>query len=160
MKKLEFFSIKEKPAYTQAILDSQREHWWACMPWTEKHMKACRKPGDLPDTYVAVADGKPVGTYTLLMKELLYSKEVGLWIGTLYIFPEARGWHLTPILLEHALRRGAELGHDKMYLASEHVNLYEKFGWLAAGPDLCALGEPTMMYVHDTIGPVKHAAAA
>lgn len=160
MKKLEFFSIKEKPAYAQAILDSQREHWWACMPWTEKHMKACGKLDDLPDTYVAVLDGKPVGTYTLLIKELLYSKEVGLWIGTLYIFPEARGLHLTPVLLEHALRRGAQLGYDKMYLASEHVNLYEKFGWLAAGPDLCALGEPTMMYVHGTIGPVKHAAAA
>ena len=73
-------------------------------------------------------EGQGGGGYTLAYKEILWSTDTGLWIATLYVDPGFRGKHLSPILIDHARRRGWELGEEKIYLASEHTNYYEKFG--------------------------------
>ena len=147
-------SIRERPEYIPALLTSLEEHWPACMPWIKKHMEeVLRTGGPLPDAYVAVEKGKVVGGYTLAYKEILWSTDTGLWIATLYVDPGFRGKHLSPILIDHARRRGWELGEDKIYLASEHTNYYEKFGFHTIGPDACAWGEPTQMFEADTLPP-------
>ena len=45
------------------------------------------------------------------------------------------------------------MGEEKIYLASEHTNYYEKFGFHTIGPDACAWGEPTQMFEADTLPP-------
>ncbi|MEG2000232.1 MAG: GNAT family N-acetyltransferase [Evtepia sp.] len=158
MKGFTFCSIREKPEYIEPVLETLAENWWGCMPWTKKHIAECMTDAPLPETYVMLEDNKLVGMYTLLKKEILCSTEVGLWIGTLYICPEARGRSLSGYIMEDAEIRGAELGEEKIYLASDHVQFYEKFGFKRIGPDLCAWGEPTQMYEHDTIQKRKLAA--
>ena len=151
---MKIYTIRERPDLIPAMLESLEAHWNACMPWIEKHMKAVLETeGPIPDAYIAVEDGKIVGGYTLAIKELLYSKERGLWIATLYMDPAYRGKHLSPVLIEHAPRRGGALGYDKIYLASEHVNYYEKYGFYTIGPDACAWGEPTQMFENTTLPP-------
>ena len=136
-------SIRERPEYIPVLLTSLEEHWPACMPWIKKHMEeVLRTGGPLPDAYVAVEKGKVVGGYTLAYKEILWSTDTGLWIATLYVDPGFRGKHLSPILIDHARRRGWELGEEKIYLASEHTNYYEKFGFHTIGPDACAWANP------------------
>ena len=148
-------SIREMPEYIPVILEDMAEYWWECLTWTRGHMQQSLKAVTIPDTYIAFENGEYIGMYTLLVKNLLFSEETGLWVGTLYITPKARGNHFSPVLLEHAERMGGLLGYDEVYLASDHVNLYEKFGFQESGPDLCIWGEPTKMYVHDTIHPVQ-----
>ena len=107
-------SIRERPEYIPALLTSLEEHWPACMPWIKKHMEeVLRTGGPLPDAYVAVEKGKVVGGYTLAYKEILWSTDTGLWIATLYVDPGFRGKHLSPILIDHARRRGWELGRRR-----------------------------------------------
>ena len=48
-------------------------------------------------------------------------------------------------------RRGGELGFGKIYLATEHTNYYEKYGFYTIGPDACAWGEPTQMFENTTL---------
>ena len=144
-------SIREVPEYIPAILEDMSENWWECLTWTRGDIEKSLKASTIPNTFVAFENGEYIGMYTLLVKNLLFSEETGLWIGTLYITPKARDKHLSPILLEHAERMGGALGYDLIYLASDHVNYYEKFGFKESGPDLCIWGEPTKMYVHDTI---------
>ena len=98
-------------------------------------------------------EGQGGGGYTLAYKEILWSTDTGLWIATLYVDPGFRGKHLSPILIDHARRRGWELGEEKIYLASEHTNYYEKFGFHTIGPDACAWGEPTQMFEADHPAP-------
>lgn len=147
-------SIRERPEYIPALLTSLEEHWPACMPWIKKHMEqVLRTGGPMPDAYIAVEGDKVVGGYTLAYKEILWSQDTGLWIATLYMAPAFRGRHLSPVLIDHARRRGWELGEEKIYLASEHTNYYEKFGFHTIGPDACAWGEPTQMFEADTLPP-------
>lgn len=157
---MRIYSIRERPDYIPAMLDSLEAHWPACMPWIKKHMEdVLRKKGPLPAAYIAVEGGRVVGGYTLAIKEILWSKQTGLWIATLYVDPAFRGEHLSPLLLDHARRRGAQLGFGKIYLASEHCNYYEKFGFHTIGPDAAAWGEPTQMFEHTTLPAAGHRAA-
>ena len=158
---MKIYTIRERPDLIPAMLESLEAHWPACMPWIKKHMKTVLEgEGPIPDAYIAVEDGRIVGGYTLTVKELLYSKRHGLWIATLYMDPAYRGRHLSPALIEHARRRAGELGYEKIYLASEHVNYYEKYGIYTIGPDACAWGEPTQMFENTTLLPEKAVPAA
>ena len=149
---MKIYPIREHPEYIPAMLESLENHWPACMPWIEKHMaQVLQTKGPLPDAYIAVEGDKVVGGYTLAIKEILWSKKKGLWIATLYVDPAFRGQHLSPILIDHARRRGGELGFDKIYLATEHTNYYEKYGFYTIGPNACAWGEPTQMFENTTL---------
>ena len=154
---MKIYSIRERPEFIPAMLESLERHWPACMPWIKKHMGlVLAQPGPIPDAYIAVDHGKVVGGYTLAIKQILYSEAEGLWIATLYVDPTFRGQHLSPILIDHARRRGGELGDEKIPLASEHCNYYEKYGFYTIGPDACAWGEPTQMFENTTLPPVVH----
>ena len=102
---MRIYSIRERPEYIPAMLESLENHWPACMPWIQKHMEQVRQTdAPLPDAYIAVEKGKVVGGYTLAVKEILWSEDKGLWIATLYVDPAFRGRHLSPVLLAHARR--------------------------------------------------------
>ena len=151
---MRIYSIRERPEYIPAMLESLENHWPACMPWIQKHMEQVRQTdAPLPDAYIAVEKGKVVGGYTLAVKEILWSEDKGLWIATLYVDPAFRGRHLSPVLLAHARRQGGRLGFERIYLASEHSNYYEKYGFFPIGPVACAWGEPTRMFENTTLPP-------
>ena len=157
---MKLYSIRERPDLIPPMLESLEAHWNPCMPWIKKHMERVLQTGEpVPDAWIAVEDGKVVGGYTLAIKDLLAAGETGLWIATLYVDPAFRGRHLSPVIIAHARRRGGELGYEKIYLATEHVNYYEKFGFRPFGPDFCALGDPTQLYVNTTLPPGEVIAA-
>ena len=66
---MRIYSIRERPEYIPAMLESLENHWPACMPWIQKHMEQVRQTdAPLPDAYIAVEKGKVVGavSYTHL----------------------------------------------------------------------------------------------
>ena len=55
---MRIYSIRERPEYIPAMLESLENHWPACMPWIQKHMEQVRQTdAPLPDAYIAVEKG-------------------------------------------------------------------------------------------------------
>ncbi len=50
------------------------------------------------------------------------------WYATMYVKSEYRGKHYSKILNDALLEECSSLGYDKIYLKSELINYYEKFG--------------------------------
>ena len=50
------------------------------------------------------------------------------WYATMYVKKEYRGKNYSKLLNDELLKETKELGYDKVYLKSELVNYYEKFG--------------------------------
>lgn len=50
------------------------------------------------------------------------------WYATMYVKEEYRGKHYSKILNDALLEESRKLGYDKIYLRSELINYYEKFG--------------------------------
>ncbi len=51
------------------------------------------------------------------------------WVCALFIEPEHRGQAYGSLLLEKARQDARAAGFDNLYLASDHVGYYEKYGF-------------------------------
>ncbi|MBR4622489.1 MAG: GNAT family N-acetyltransferase [Ruminococcus sp.] len=68
------------------------------------------------------------------------------WIGFVYTYPEARGRRLMGILIEEAKKIAADRGFDTVYLTTDHIGLYEKYGFEFVGMMKERSGEDTRIY--------------
>ena len=72
--------------------------------------------------------------------------ELTPWAGFVYTFPEHRGRRCAGRLFEEIERLAKEEGVPEVYLSTDHVGLYEKYGfrYLREGTDQD--GKPTRIY--------------
>ena len=51
------------------------------------------------------------------------------WIGFVYTFPEYRGHHYVGQLIEYSEKLAKERGQEYIYISTNHIGLYEKYGY-------------------------------
>ena len=51
------------------------------------------------------------------------------WIGFVFTCPEYRGHRYAGRLIAHAENSAVNMGYDRVYIATDHVGLYEKYGY-------------------------------
>ncbi len=52
------------------------------------------------------------------------------WVGFVYTFPKCRGNRYSEKLINHACMLAKQDGHEKIFLSSNEVGLYEKYGFV------------------------------
>ena len=81
-----------------------------------------------------LTDGEELVSFcTLAEKDEIRDTALTPWIGFVYTFPEYRGRRCFGILLEEAKRLAREAGFEKIYISTDHIGLYEKYGFEYAG---------------------------
>lgn len=106
----------------------------------------------LPQTWVALVGNRIAGFYQLSEREYITRKdEFTPFITSLFVDPTMRGGlGMGKTLLDHARYEAAKLGFDKVYLTTDHIGYYEKYGFREIGLDLYDWGSPTKLYEADT----------
>lgn len=66
---------------------------------------------------------------TLAQMDDVQPTDLTPWIGFLYTFPEYRGKRLAGKLLSHAEKLAKEDGTTNVYISTNHIGLYEKYGY-------------------------------
>ena len=79
--------------------------------------------------FVAMLDGSIVGMVTIMKTDYFPLTEIYPWISTLFVSEEYRGMRISKKLIDFANEYAVTLGFDKTYIPSEHVGLYEKYGY-------------------------------
>ena len=69
------------------------------------------------------------------------------WIGFVYTFPDYRGNRYSERLINHACELAKRDGYEKMYLSSNEVGLYEKYGFKFLKMMHTVWGEETQVFV-------------
>ena len=75
-----------------------------------------------------VDDNVLIGFISLFNYDGDERKDLTPWYATMYVKKEYRGKGLSKILNDAIINEAKRLGYDKVYLKSELVNYYEKFG--------------------------------
>ena len=84
----------------------------------------------LPQTFVALLDGVPVGMYQLSMTDDLFGRpDIYPWLINVYVDEEYRGRSICRHLMNSVAENAKKAGCDELWLYTSHVGLYEKFGW-------------------------------
>ena len=73
-----------------------------------------------------IDDDKLIGFISLFKYDDNYDHTP--WYATMYVKEEYRGNHYSKILNDALIEEARKLGYEKIYLKSELINYYEKFG--------------------------------
>ena len=104
----------------------------------------------LPSFYVALEEGKIIGTYALLRNDINSRQDLCPWLACLYVDEGHRGKGIGSQLLQHGLEEAARKGYKTLYLTSDLEGYYEKYGWRNTGVAYGVGGGDIKIYEKDT----------
>ncbi len=102
---------------------------------------------NLPQTFVALENGKPIGTIGLWRCDMVSRQDLYPWLSALYVLPEFRNKSVGKQLQDHILNYALKLGYEKLYLYTDIENYYEKNGWELIDKGITYSGEYDQIYV-------------
>ena len=80
--------------------------------------------------FVAIEDSNIAGYCTFAATDCIPDVPYTPYIGFVFVGEEYRGNRLSEKMIRVALKYAKELNFDRVYLVSDHVNLYEKYGFV------------------------------
>lgn len=72
--------------------------------------------------------------------------ELSPWIGFVYTFPKYRGHRYAGVLLDWCECMATVMGKDSIYISTDHVGLYEKYGYEFSNTGITVSGEESRVY--------------
>ena len=95
-----------------------------------------------------LTDGDELISYcTFAEKDDIQPTDLTPWVGFVYTFPEHRGHRYAGLLFEEVVRLAKERQVREVYLSTNHIGLYEKYGWEFFDMMDDMDGEPSRVYV-------------
>ena len=79
--------------------------------------------------FVATVSGHIVGMVTVMKSDYYPLPEIFPWVSTLFVSEEYRGQRISERLIDFANQYARTIGFDKTYIPSEHIGLFEKYGY-------------------------------
>ena len=79
--------------------------------------------------FLLVDGEKLISFATMTGQDAVQDENLTPWIGFVFTCPQYRGKRYAGKVLAHAERKAAELGYGEMYIGTDHVDLYEKYGY-------------------------------
>ncbi len=71
------------------------------------------------------------------------------YIGYLFVDEECRGNRLSQNLIVYSMKYLKSIGFDKVYLVSDHENLYEKYGFKVIDRKMSPWGSEEKIYIQE-----------
>ena len=84
---------------------------------------------DWETPFVAMVNGQIVGMVTIMKSDYYPLPEVFPWISTLFVSETFRGNRISGKLIDFANEYAKDIGFDRTYIPTEHIGLYEKYGY-------------------------------
>lgn len=141
--------------------DSRKEHWKKELA-TADWRAAIYLLGLLEDTakfneYLGeggklflLVDGEQIVSFaTLSPKDCIPDESLFPWIGFVYTYPVYRGHRYSEKVIRYAEKQARKDGHAKIYIATDHTNLYEKYGFTYMDTRVDCWNEESKVYYKD-----------
>ncbi|MBP3922369.1 MAG: GNAT family N-acetyltransferase [Ruminiclostridium sp.] len=94
-----------------------------------------------------MADGKKIASFcTLTQRDCIKDDTLFPWIGFVFTAPEYRGNRYSGQLIEFVCNKAKEQGYKKVYIATDHIGLYEKYGFTYIESRTDIYGEEARIY--------------
>lgn len=101
-------------------------------------------------TVYLLMDGENIVSFvTLTRQDCVADDALYPWLGFFYTFPEYRGHRYGGQLLAYAAEEVKKRGCKQVYLATDHVGLYEKYGFNYLENRVDIYGEDSRIYRKD-----------
>ena len=113
-KSVEWFGSKWK-----VPLEAYRESMSACLT----------KEQSIPQWYVSMEEGQIIGGLGVIENDFHDRKDLCPNVCAVYVEPHRRGEGLAGKLLDYVCEDLHRMGIDTLYLITDHIGFYERYGW-------------------------------
>ena len=97
--------------------------------WTEGLSERTLRD-QIPTTYVAVDQGQPVGSVTLVEHDMEIRLDLSPWLAGVYVQPQSRRHGVGSALVRQALEQVQRLRYPALHLYTHSARpFYERLGW-------------------------------
>lgn len=100
----------------------------------------------IPQTFVAKLNNVIVGVYQFTMEDAPTRPDLYPWLCNLYVDELFRGSGIGKAMLESVKKNMKALKLKRIYLYTEHIGLYEKYGFEYQG-EIIVNSQPSRLYM-------------
>ncbi len=147
MQIIDYFQADDQPHWLAAIAENE---WRAA-----KYLARLLASGEFHQevgkgtVYLLTEGDKLVSFLNLAERDCIDAPEYTPWIGFVHTATEYRGHRYIGKLIEHACVVAREYGAARVYLATDHIGLYEKYGFTYLENRVSVYGEDSRIYIRD-----------
>jgi len=145
-------NIRENPEWLERAADYFSSRWNIDRKLYHDSMNdSLTTDKALPRWYLLLREDNIIGAFGLIDNDFMVRTDLYPWMCALYIEPSERGKQLGEKLLTQSRLEAASLGFNKVYLNTDHVGYYEKYGWSFMGDFAHQSGTDARVYEADAI---------
>ncbi|MBQ9731226.1 MAG: GNAT family N-acetyltransferase [Bacilli bacterium] len=145
MKIIDLLRCEEKDKYLEKLKDCE---WRAgkYLYGLVKNNELEKMCGENPRVFMLVDNDNIVSYCTYVNQDEIDAKHLFPWIGFVYTYPEYRGNRYFDKLLKHIIELAKEESYACIYLSTNEIGLYEKYGFIYFGNMLDITGNDSRIY--------------
>lgn len=83
---------------------------------------------------------------TLTAQDCVADESLAPWIGFVHTAPKYRGQRCAGQVIDRACQEAADMGAKQVYIATDHIGLYEKYGFTYLENRIDVYGEDSRIY--------------
>lgn len=146
---MEILSVRERPEEKEQVIRYFQKRWASesSMKVYEDCVEHCLKTDSpLPQWYLLKEEDKIVGGAGLITNDFISRMDLYPWICALFIEEEFRGHAYGSLLLQKGCDDAKAGGFNHVYLCTDHIGLYEKYGFEFIGKGYHPWGGESRIY--------------
>jgi N-acetylglutamate synthase-like GNAT family acetyltransferase len=128
---MKIISIRENPDYKVVAIQYFQQSWKSVWPIIyEDCINHCIDArNDLPQWYLLEKDNNIIGCAGLITNDFISRGDLYPWVCALYIDENQRGNAYGSFLIDKAKSDAKKFGYECLYLCTDHIGYYEKYGF-------------------------------
>lgn len=143
------FPVRDWPEAHEEIAQWFHERWGVPLEAYRQSIRDCLGSEDsVPQWYVVVKERKIVAGCGVIENDFHERKDLTPNVCAVYVDEEYRRRGIAGYMLGYVCEDMARMGYKTLYLVTDHIGFYERYGWeflcMVRGED----GELSRMYVH------------
>ena len=146
---MNIINVRERPEYKDKAIAYFQSKWANenslmvyedCISWSIK------TESPLPVWYLLMDGENIAGCAGLVTNDFISRMDLWPWLCALYIEPDYRGNAYASLLMSQIKQDAAQAGFSKLYLSTDYVGYYEKYGFTFIGVGYHPWGESSRIY--------------
>ncbi|MDR2833577.1 MAG: GNAT family N-acetyltransferase [Streptococcaceae bacterium] len=145
---MNIINVKNNPEYLEQAINYFQEKWAGptTMNLYEDCIKHSLNQNAVPNWYLLLDGKKIIGCVGLITNDFISRMDLFPWLVALFIEEEYRGKRLSEKLIEKVKEDVLKGGYENLYLATDHIGFYEKFGFTYKANGYHPWGEVSRIY--------------
>ena len=148
---MRIISVRENPEYKDKMIQYFQNSWSEIAPviYEDCITHSINAKDSLPQWYLLEHNDEIIGCAGLITNDFISRMDLYPWVCAIFIDEKHRGNNYSKLLIEKAKEDSKKAGFKNLYLSTDHIGFYEKFGFSYIGQGYHPWEEESRIYQID-----------